>query len=485
MVRAQAFATRRVLVSAALFGLALNLSACSGGSRASTVAPPTAMSSAQALKTAQATITVTVPARVATAGSRAPKYVSPSAQSITINSYQVNAGVIAGSPFSTATQNLTSSTPGCVATNGGMACGVTIAVPVGTVAFEIFVYQGLGGAGSLLSYIAQSTATEATIAEGSSNVVLPLILGGVPANIVLAATASSFTAPTAGTATITALAYDAGGNLIVGGAPYATPITLTNSDGSGTTSFSTPSITAPGGSVTLAYNGGDFTSPSTVSATSGSATANAVHFTELAGALSIACTSACTSLANGPTPYSENISEPGYQSGTFTLSGSGTQCTFDPPTSVTASNGSATVNVYPSPNGGTCTLQVTDSSSRSQSATMSFVAAGAPSIVGSCSATFPKPTDPNPGTLYVYSCSSGAVRYGAYTWVALDSTYNPCSFQIAGYANGNQAALTQFTTGTGNCNRYITGVSISGPNAIFTGQGGTTSISYATQLLPP
>jgi hypothetical protein len=210
-----------------------------------------------------------------------------------------------------------------------------------------------------------------------------------------------------------------------------------------------------------------------------------LHFTELTGALSIACTTTCSSLANGPSPYTENINEPGYQSGTFTLSGSGSQCTFDPPTSVTASNGSATVNVYPSPNGGTCTLQVTDSSSSSQWATMSFVAAGAPSIVGSCSATFPKPIDPNGGTLYVYSCSSGAVRYGAYTWVALDSTYNPCSFQIAGYANGNQAALTQFTTGTGNCNRYITGVAISPPNAVFTGQAGVTNITYATQLLPP
>ncbi len=63
---------------------------------------------------------------------------------------------------------------------------------------------------------------------------------------------------TAVTIPVTISTYDADGALIIGPEPYRSPLPLYNSDTTGATSLSTTSLTKPGQSATLTYNGTSF-----------------------------------------------------------------------------------------------------------------------------------------------------------------------------------------------------------------------------------
>jgi hypothetical protein len=425
----------------------------------------------------QASISIIVPAPPTVASSvRRAAYISPAAQSVAISSYAVINGVIAGTASATSDQNLTSVSPGCSGT-GAIACTITVPVPAGHVAFSVTVYQGLGETGAVLSSLPQSTATEYTIVEGSANIVLPLVLGGVPNSILVTPAASSVTGGTAASFPVTVTAYDASGNIIIGAAAYANAITLTDSDTSGATSVTPSTVTAPTTAVTFAFNGEDFTSPLTVSAAATGASDTPGAIASLPGPLLVACSSGCSGLNNGTTPYAQTITEAGYGTGTFTLSGSGTACTADPAGSVAASGGAANVNIYPNPAGGTCMLVVTDSYSQTHTATLTFNAAANPAIVTNCGYSFIYPPDPFGGTLHINNgCGTEGVQYGSYLSIALDSNQNPPdSFVIATYANPNEAAVSSFTN---NTNRYITGASIAGSDVDFNGQNGTSQVPF-------
>jgi hypothetical protein len=67
---------------------------------------------------------------------------------------------------------------------------------------------------------------------------------------------ATFTAGTPATATITVVARDASGNIIVGADPYATAIALVDNDPTGNTSLSTSSVVSPASTVALTYGGG-------------------------------------------------------------------------------------------------------------------------------------------------------------------------------------------------------------------------------------
>ncbi len=470
-------------MAACLVAVGLVMSGCAGSGSSTKQTPaalaPTAGAAPQ-VKLGQASITITVPqAATGAATARRPAFISASAQSLSISSYAVSGGVPFGPALATSNQNLVATAPGCTG-SGPVQCTVTVAAPIGQAGFSVTIYQGLNQTGATLSSLPQSPATVFTIAEGQTNVVLPLILNGVPASVVVAPQVTSVNGGVSTTIPVSVVVQDAGGNIIVGPGAYANPITLTNTDGSGTTTLSTTTLTAPGQTVTLTYNGGYFASPLTLSATVSGATVTPASITEIPGALVVACSSGCGA-ANGSTPNPVAISEGGYGSGTFTLSGGGTSCNFDPATSITASNGSAGVNVYGDPAGGTCTLSVTDSHSQNLTATLSYPSAGTPTVVSSCSGSLPKPADPFGGTLYVYNCSTG-VQYGSYLAVPLDSTNNPpSSFVIAIYANVNQPPVYSFVN---NTNRYETGASISAPNVVWAGQYGNTFVNFS-QLIPP
>ncbi len=158
------------LIFPAGVALSLALAGCGGGAGGAggAAALPGAGS---APPTADARVVITIPQRSATsAGSRAPAYVSPSTQSLTV-------AVDGGTPTA---QNLTPSSPNCSV--GGplsaLTCTVPIAVTAGSHAFTFTTYDGLGGTGNALS----TNAVTQTIAANQTNSI-NVTLAGVPASL--------------------------------------------------------------------------------------------------------------------------------------------------------------------------------------------------------------------------------------------------------------------------------------------------------------
>jgi hypothetical protein len=266
---------RALRLTAGFLAVGWAVSGCAAGGSSTkqtpVVAPTASAAAAPQAKLGQASITITIPQSAASSVSaRKAAFISASAQSLAISSYAVSAGVPVGPALATSNQNLVSTAPGCTG-SGPIQCTVTVAAPIGQAAFSVAIYQGLNETGATLSSLPQSAATVFTIAEGRTNVVLPLILNGVPSSIVVALTQSSVNGGVSASIPVSIVAEDAGGNIIVGPGSYANPITLTDSDGTGTTMLSTTTIAGPGQAVTLAYNGGHFTSPISISASASGA----------------------------------------------------------------------------------------------------------------------------------------------------------------------------------------------------------------------
>jgi hypothetical protein len=458
------------------------IAGCSDASRAP-IAPGQAIQPVPAATAAGGigtlTFTVTIPTAGATSSSqRSPAYVSGSAQSIAISVYTVTAGVISGVPASTSNQNLTATSPGCSGSSPNV-CSITLSAPVGIDAFGIVLYASTGEAGAVLSQLDPTAATERTIVEGAGNVPFPLILSGVPASLTVSAPATTFHGGVPASVPYTVVAKDASGNVIIGGAPYETAITPSASD-TNAFSFSPSTITSPTTAVTLQFNGNDTVAAPTFGANVGAINATPIALAFSPGVLGIACSGGCSGLTNGSSPYTLTVTEPGL-TGPVTATASGASCTVDPasPSTASLSSGSGTVNLYPNPVGGTCTVTVTDAYSQSATATTTFNAAGSPTLVSGCLAST-LPPDPNGGNLYSFACSSTGVMYGSYYFEPLQSNQNPISFQIAAYANPSEAYLTQFTVGG---NRYITSVSIGATYVIYNGQNGPSNIPF-TSLVP-
>lgn len=428
-----------------------------------------------------ATVTITIHRSAAVSSARRPAFVSPSAQSIAISVYSVDGGGnISANPISTTYADLTGNSPDCTG-DGTITCSIPVAVPPGTDAFglQLFAYTGEGG--SVLGSVAPTAATERTITAGQNNVLLPLVVGGVPANVTIS-TLTLLRAGTPASNAMTVVATDAAGNVIVGSDPYANPIVLTDSDTSGATSLSQTTLTSPATPVLFSYNGGALSGPPTISGTVSGGYVTPASIQYLAGNVAMTCSAGCSGLTNGPQPYPLTISESGYDAQPFSVSVNGSGCSVDPSGSVQASNGSAVVNVYGPPAGGTCTVYATDIGADTTSANAGFAAAANPTIVSTCGDALPKPPDPYGVGLYVYvGCGNVGVLYGSYLFVPLDSYWNPLTFQIAAYANPNEAAITQFTISGGN--RYITSVAISSPNVVFNGQAGGSNVPF-TSLVP-
>ena len=470
----------------------LLLCACGGGGSQPAAAPAVPASPAAAPQMGQATVTITVPQEAIASIARHPAYVSASTQSISISSYAVVGGVIAAKASATTNQDLTSTAPGCSGT-GPIVCSVTVAAPIGTDAFSVSAYQGTGEMGAVLSTLPKSAATQYTIVAGQANTV-PLVLGGVPATIVVSPAQSALTGGVSANFGISVVASDAGGKVIIGNAPYANPITLTDSDGTGGTSLSTTSVTSPATAVTLAYNGNTVASTVTLGASASGATVTPGTLTFTFG-FTVACSSGCSGLSNPNSAYTETISEGGYGSGSFTLAGSGSSCTFEPPTSVAASNGTATVSVFPNPLGGTCSLQVTDSFSHTATASLTFNAAGSP-VVSSyplpINGSYPTiPADANNGGLkFTVDCCPDSppaayptLLWGAYTYWPLSYNTNPNDLGIVIYASPNDPVrVIDNLFGT----RYIFSISVNTglQTVTYSGQGGTTATTTFAQLVP-
>jgi len=279
----------RATVRCAAFAAALTLTACGGGGGGGTTSVPAAHPTSAA-PTAPTGPTTPVSFRIdggsssTSSNARTPKFISPSTQSATISL------VVGGTPTLLSTVNLTPGSTGCVTDSSGLVCTVTINAPIGQDTFIINTYDQTNGNGHLLS-----TATDiATIALNATNTVA-VALNGVIASVKVILGSSSVQAGTPATTTVNVVAYDAQNNLIIGPGNYSSPVTLTNSDTSGTIQLSATQVLAPGVPVTLTYSGASTLGATITPAVSGAPPGTAATFT--------------------PT---------GYAFSTFPLSGSGT-----------------------------------------------------------------------------------------------------------------------------------------------------------------
>jgi len=156
------------LIFAASVALSLALVGCGGSGGAGSPALPGAGGTRPM---ADARLVITIPQRTGTsAGSRAPAYVSPSTQSLTVQ-------IDGGTPTA---QNLTPGSPNCGV--GGplnaLTCTVPIAATPGSHTFTFVTYDGLGGTGNVLS---TNAVTQSIVANQTNSI--DVTLAGVPASL--------------------------------------------------------------------------------------------------------------------------------------------------------------------------------------------------------------------------------------------------------------------------------------------------------------
>ncbi len=219
------------LIFTASVALSLALVGCGGAGSAGGAASLPGAGSVP--RTTDARVVITIPQRAATsAGSRAPAYISPSTQSLTV-------AIDGGTPTA---QNLTTNSPNCIV--GGplsaLTCTVPISVATGSHTFTFNTYDGLGGTGNLLS----TNAVTQTIAANQTNSI-NVTLAGVPASLQVNAIGAG-SSNLAGNATsgfqllgilsmqFSVVTLDADGNFIIGpGAPTLAASIAGASTGSG------------------------------------------------------------------------------------------------------------------------------------------------------------------------------------------------------------------------------------------------------------
>ncbi|HEY6235469.1 MAG TPA: hypothetical protein VIW69_10240, partial [Candidatus Elarobacter sp.] len=225
----------------ALAALAL-LCGCGGGGGggAAVRVPPPVVTPTPATGPASVDFTILVP-RATSAFRRRPAYVSTLTQSVRLT-------VNGGTPV---VANVTSGSPNCTDGASGRSCTVHAQAAAGAATIVVQLYGQPDGQGPVLS---QGT-TSANLSAGTSNPI-SLTLNGVVARIVLALGTPAPPQGTAATIPLTVTAYDAAGAAIVGD-PFASPITLTDSDTSGATSISKTVIAAPSdaANLTVSYSG--------------------------------------------------------------------------------------------------------------------------------------------------------------------------------------------------------------------------------------
>jgi virginiamycin B lyase len=227
-------AAHRLIASAAI---AVLLAACGGGgggAHSAAVVPgsgPTASAGANG-QTVQVTFHIVVPPATS-AHTRRAQYISAGTATASI---KVNGGA--------------AQTGACTS----ITCNVTVDAPVGA---DTFVVQLLDGSLQVLSQGSAAQAISGTIAN-----TVNIAFGGVPKTAVITTAQANFAPGTlAQSSAITVTVQDAAGDTIVGtdtfvdAAGNPLPITLTKSDVSANTNFSTTSFSTPAVAPIFNYNG--------------------------------------------------------------------------------------------------------------------------------------------------------------------------------------------------------------------------------------
>jgi streptogramin lyase len=161
----------------------------------------------------------------------------------------------------------------CTAATGGRNCTIGVTAPNGTDTFTVTAYDQQNGTGNA---IAEGTMVE-TVSSTATSVNV-----AVTGTIAKIAVALSNPYPTVGqpaTSTVAVTGTDIDGNVVLG--PYASPITLSDSDTTGATSLSATTLAGSSNTATLSYNGAMGEASATITASlAGVASASAAFAVE-------------------------------------------------------------------------------------------------------------------------------------------------------------------------------------------------------------
>ena len=350
--------------------VAFAFTACAGGG---TLPGPGAVSPISAQ--AKAVLVIAVPSNSGAARARRPQYVSPSTQSLTV-------AVNGAAPSVTA--NVTPGSSGCTASSSGTTCDVSVEAPPGQDTFTVTLYSGTNATGSMLG-----TGTVTAGVSTESNTPVNITLDGIVASVSIALANPAPPAGTPATVALTITAKDASGATIIPPGSFSPAITLTDSDTSGHTHLSATTVSDPGASVTLSYDGSAAVTSATISAATGGSITGVTPATFTpATATPSASPSPTPTPTPTPTPApmivspstlnftvanassSINVSESGYNR-TFSESDTcnpqaGTIATVTP----ASANGPSSAFTVTSIGAGQCTVTITDQNNQSAQVTV-------------------------------------------------------------------------------------------------------------------
>lgn len=456
------------------------LGACSGGEQ---IAPDSraALSQARGVsasqkhsKKGQLKIELRIPREKHKHRKFRPGYISAATQSMAV--------AVVGQ--ATQVFNLTPTSPGCSSTSGYITCDVSAFFPSGQQTIAVTLYDQTGGQGNALS----TATTTANIVAGNITYI-SITLEGVVASVALLVNGSTTVSVPEGVATslpVTVSAYDADGKLIIapGGYDTATPVTLTDSDTSGITAISPTSVSTPGTTATLSYNGGVLSSAIVAAKVKGVVQANPITLT-------IAPTPTPTpSPTMSPTPMPHvspaslafssgatqtfTVQESTY-SGTLTASSASTAVATVSPAS--ANGPTATFTVQPIA-GGTTTINVSDS--LGNTATVSVSVNGGVIVIDQVPSANPTSLSFDTSVLQTFDVKEKEY-YGAFT--ESDNCSGIASTTPAS-ANGPTATFTVTPVNGGTC-----AVTISDAQGNTTGvgisvTGGSITVNGKHRKLP-
>ncbi len=178
----------------------------------------------------------------AASAKRSPKFVSPGA---------LSAGVAINNGTATFA-DVSAASPLCTTSAGVRTCAIPVGAPAGNAVFAVSLYDAANGGGHLLGSGSNSTM----IAAGSPFTVAVGVNPVVAALVSTSPSSTNFSLGTAGSMTITPTFADPAGQTITGSGNvpnFLNPVTVTFSDPHIT--VSPASLTTPGQSFTLSYDG--------------------------------------------------------------------------------------------------------------------------------------------------------------------------------------------------------------------------------------
>ena len=150
--------------------------------------------------------------------------------------------------------NLSVNSPNCTLSGSNINCAIALAVPNGPLNYSV---KTLDANNAVLSQVSGT----ATISGKTS---VPLALQGVWKSVDARLANEHPQMGAASTIAVKVMAFDADGALIVGPEPYTSPIPVTDTDTTGATSLSKTSVTSPGDSLTLSYDGHSYVNPTII-----------------------------------------------------------------------------------------------------------------------------------------------------------------------------------------------------------------------------